>query len=92
MSPSGLTKTLQKDYIGKCDECGRGHKTTSQIRYCCYEIKISKFESQPKIKTDTSLSSSPTLFIPSSKLSTETIQKSAENQSAMEVATVTEIE
>ena len=32
-----------EDYIGNCEECGRGYKQAFQIRDCCHEIKIAKF-------------------------------------------------
>ena len=38
------------DYIGNCEECGRGYKLAYQIRECCHEIKIAKYKETLKTR------------------------------------------
>ena len=38
-----------EDYVGTCEECGRGYKLAYQVRDCCHEIKIAKFRKNQQL-------------------------------------------
>ena len=58
-----------EDYIGYCEECGRGYKLAYQIRDCCHDLKIAKFRNSQQLALE-----------PPAEVETLAIENSVENK------------